>query len=125
VDHTKFGKQAFVHVGPVTDFTTIITDSGADPDQIAGLREAGVEVIVVNVDKQVANRQTQPPLGEPRGGWLRLGGNYSATGASATGATASAGSADVSAAASSTTTSAATVTLMCATTSRYSLMGTS
>jgi DeoR/GlpR family transcriptional regulator of sugar metabolism len=54
VDHTKFGKQAFVHVGPVTDFTTIITDSGADPDQIAGLREAGVEVIVVGVDKKVA-----------------------------------------------------------------------
>lgn len=51
VDHTKFGKQAFVFVGPVTDFTTIITDSGADPRQIAGLREAGVEVIVVDADK--------------------------------------------------------------------------
>jgi DeoR/GlpR family transcriptional regulator of sugar metabolism len=50
VDHTKLGKQAFVHVGPVTDFTTIITDSGADPAQVAGLREAGVEVIVVDVD---------------------------------------------------------------------------
>jgi DeoR/GlpR family transcriptional regulator of sugar metabolism len=56
VDHTKFGKQVFVHVGPVTDFTTIITDSGADPDQIAGLREAGVEAIVVDVDKKLPNR---------------------------------------------------------------------
>jgi DeoR family transcriptional regulator, fructose operon transcriptional repressor len=51
VDHTKFGKQAFVHVGPVTDFTMIITDSGTDPAQIAGLREAGVEVKVVDVDQ--------------------------------------------------------------------------
>lgn len=50
VDHTKFGKQAFVHVGPVTDFTTIITDSKTDPAQIAGLRDAGIEVIVVDFD---------------------------------------------------------------------------
>jgi DeoR/GlpR family transcriptional regulator of sugar metabolism len=48
-DHTKFGNQAFVYVGPITDFTTIITDSKTDPAQIAGLRDAGVEVIVVDV----------------------------------------------------------------------------
>lgn len=54
VDHSKFGKQAFVHVGPITDFTTIITDSGTDPAQIAGMRDAGVEVIVVDVDKHAA-----------------------------------------------------------------------
>jgi DeoR/GlpR family transcriptional regulator of sugar metabolism len=52
-DHTKFGKEAFLFVGPVTDFTTIITDSGTDPKQIAGLREAGVEVIVVEVAKEI------------------------------------------------------------------------
>jgi DeoR/GlpR family transcriptional regulator of sugar metabolism len=52
-DHTKFGKQAFVFVGPVTDFSTIITDSKTDPDQIAGLRDAGVEVIVVDIGKHV------------------------------------------------------------------------
>jgi DeoR family fructose operon transcriptional repressor len=51
VDHTKFGKQAFVHVGPISDFTTIITDSVTDPAQVAGLREAGIEVIVVDVDQ--------------------------------------------------------------------------
>lgn len=51
VDHTKFGNQAFVFVGPATDFTTIITDSKTDPAQIAGLREAGVEVIVVEAGK--------------------------------------------------------------------------
>lgn len=51
VDHSKFGKQAFVHLGPVTDFTTIITDSETDPKQIAGLRKAGVEVVVVNSEK--------------------------------------------------------------------------
>lgn len=54
VDHSKFGKQAFVHIGPITDFTTIITDSGTDPAQIAGMRDAGVEVVVVDVDKHAA-----------------------------------------------------------------------
>ncbi len=53
VDHTKFGKQAFVRVGPVNDFTTIITDSNTSPEQIAGLRDAGVEVVVVDIDKLV------------------------------------------------------------------------
>jgi DeoR family transcriptional regulator, fructose operon transcriptional repressor len=48
VDHSKFGNQAFVHLGPVTDFDTIITDSATDPGQIESLREAGVEVIVVD-----------------------------------------------------------------------------
>jgi DeoR/GlpR family transcriptional regulator of sugar metabolism len=50
-DHTKFGKQGFVFVGPITDFSTIITDSQTDPVQVAGLRDAGVEVIVVDVVK--------------------------------------------------------------------------
>lgn len=56
VDHTKFGNQAFAYVGPVTDFTTIITDSATDPAQIEGLREAGIEVIVVDVN-QNANQK--------------------------------------------------------------------
>ena len=54
VDHTKFGNSAFIHVGPVTDFATIITDSGTDPAQIAGLREAGVQVIVVDIDEEIS-----------------------------------------------------------------------
>jgi DeoR/GlpR family transcriptional regulator of sugar metabolism len=49
VDRSKFGKQAFVHVGPMSDFDTIITDSGTDPAYINALREAGVEVIVAEV----------------------------------------------------------------------------
>ena len=53
-DHTKFGNQAFVFVGPITDFTTIITDSKTDSAQIAGLRDAGVEVIVVEAGKETA-----------------------------------------------------------------------
>jgi DeoR/GlpR family transcriptional regulator of sugar metabolism len=54
VDHSKFGRQAFVHIGPITDFTTIITDSGTDPAQIAAMRDAGIEVVVVDVDKHAA-----------------------------------------------------------------------
>jgi DeoR family fructose operon transcriptional repressor len=53
-DHTKFKKEAFYHIGPIADFTTIITDSGTDPVQIAGLREAGLEVIVVDVKRNCA-----------------------------------------------------------------------
>jgi DeoR family fructose operon transcriptional repressor len=56
VDGTKFGKQAFVQVGPVSDFDTIITDSGADPAYINALRQAGVEVIVAEVEKTVKTR---------------------------------------------------------------------
>jgi DeoR/GlpR family transcriptional regulator of sugar metabolism len=45
-DHTKFGKQDFVFVGPVTDFQVIVTDSGTPQKSIAALREKGVDVLV-------------------------------------------------------------------------------
>ena len=45
-DHTKFGQKAFVHVAPIEEIHTIITDSGTDPNVIQELREKNIEVIV-------------------------------------------------------------------------------
>jgi DeoR family transcriptional regulator, fructose operon transcriptional repressor len=45
-DHSKFGNQGFAYVGPVTDITTLITDSATSPEHIQMLRDSGVQVIV-------------------------------------------------------------------------------
>jgi DeoR family fructose operon transcriptional repressor len=45
-DHTKFGRQRFAFVGPVTDIDILITDSGTDPKYVQELRDAGLQVIV-------------------------------------------------------------------------------
>jgi DeoR/GlpR family transcriptional regulator of sugar metabolism len=45
-DNSKFGKQCFAHVGPVTELTHLVTDWDADPAQLASLREQGVDVLV-------------------------------------------------------------------------------
>ena len=54
-DHSKFGKQSFAYVGPVSDINTLVTDSGTDAKYINDLREAGLEVIVAEV------QPAQPP----------------------------------------------------------------
>jgi DeoR/GlpR family transcriptional regulator of sugar metabolism len=46
VDHTKFGRQRFAFVGPVTDIDILVTDAGTDPRYIQELRDAGLQVIV-------------------------------------------------------------------------------
>jgi DeoR/GlpR family transcriptional regulator of sugar metabolism len=45
-DHGKFGRQSFAYVGPISDISTLVTDSGIDAAYMKQLREAGVEVIV-------------------------------------------------------------------------------
>jgi len=45
-DHTKFGRQRFAFVGPVTDIDILVTDSGTDPKYIQELRDAGLQVFV-------------------------------------------------------------------------------
>ena len=50
-DHSKFGTQSFAYVGPVADIDVLVTDSGTDPKYIKGLREAGVEVMVAEVQE--------------------------------------------------------------------------
>jgi DeoR family transcriptional regulator, fructose operon transcriptional repressor len=51
-DHSKFGNQGFAYVGPITDIDILVTDSGADPQYLRPLREAGVELILADVRKQ-------------------------------------------------------------------------
>ena len=55
-DHTKFGRQRFAFVGPVTDIDILITDSGTDPNYIKDLRDAGVQVIVAESRAKVTNQ---------------------------------------------------------------------
>jgi DeoR family fructose operon transcriptional repressor len=50
-DHSKFGTQSFAYVGPVTDIDVLVTDSGTDAKYIKSLRDAGVEVIVAEVQE--------------------------------------------------------------------------
>ena len=49
-DHTKFGRQRFAYVGPVTDIDILVTDSGTDTQYIRELRESGLQVIVADPD---------------------------------------------------------------------------
>lgn len=53
-DHTKFGRQRFAFVGPVTDIDILITDSGTDPNYIQELRDAGLQVIVAEFGRKKA-----------------------------------------------------------------------
>ena len=50
-DHTKFGRQNFAFVGPVTDLHVLVTDDQTDPQTVTEVRKAGVEVIVARVTK--------------------------------------------------------------------------
>lgn len=56
-DHGKFGRQSFAYVGPVTDLTTLVTDSGTRADYIKQLREAGLEVIVAQANTAPKTRK--------------------------------------------------------------------
>lgn len=53
-DHGKFGRQSFAYVGPATDITTLVTDSGTDPAYLKELREAGIQVIVADTGAKSA-----------------------------------------------------------------------
>lgn len=47
-DHTKFGRQRFAFVGPVSDIDILVTDAGTDPKYIQELRDAGLQVMVAD-----------------------------------------------------------------------------
>ncbi len=45
-DSSKLGLDSFVRVAPLAEVDTVITDSRANPDVVAELRDAGVEVLL-------------------------------------------------------------------------------
>ncbi|MBK7930043.1 MAG: DeoR/GlpR transcriptional regulator [Bryobacterales bacterium] len=45
-DYSKFGRQQFAFVGPVTDVDVLVTDSNTPASHLDAIREAGVHVIV-------------------------------------------------------------------------------
>ena len=53
-DHSKFGRQALVRVAPMTAVQRIVTTPGVDPDELAAIRDLGIEVIVVELDDDMA-----------------------------------------------------------------------
>lgn len=50
-DHTKFGKQNFAYIGPITDFDIIVTSSLTAEVHIDALRSAGIEVIIAEMSE--------------------------------------------------------------------------
>ncbi|MBM9469031.1 DeoR/GlpR family DNA-binding transcription regulator [Nakamurella leprariae] len=46
-DSTKIGRRAFAQVCPASTINTLVTDTGADPAQVAALTTAGIRVIQV------------------------------------------------------------------------------
>lgn len=45
-DASKIGRQGFKTIVPIADVDVLITDTAADPEQVAAIRAAGVEVIL-------------------------------------------------------------------------------
>jgi len=58
-DHTKIGHETMCQTVPLDRISTLITDAGIDVRQLAAIREAGVEVLVAEVDGPSAS--TGPP----------------------------------------------------------------
>ena len=56
-DHTKFGRQSFAFVGPVSDVHILVTDDRADGQELAEVRKAGVEVLLASVRKSDGSRE--------------------------------------------------------------------
>lgn len=47
VDSSKLGRKAFARICPTSQISTVITDTGADPGQVAALQALGIEVMIV------------------------------------------------------------------------------
>ena len=50
-DHTKFVKQNFTYVGPITDLDVVVTSSLTPEEHIEALRATGIKVVVAPVAK--------------------------------------------------------------------------
>lgn len=56
-DSSKFPKQGFAYVGPISVLTTLVTDSGADPAIVEEIRKAGVDVKIAQVSSLPENQR--------------------------------------------------------------------
>lgn len=66
-DHSKFGRQSFAYVGPVSDLTILVTDSGTDPSYVRDLEQAGVQVLIAKERAgSIASLRTQANLNEKK-----------------------------------------------------------
>jgi DeoR/GlpR family transcriptional regulator of sugar metabolism len=45
-DHSKFGRESLVRVAPINAVHRIVTSPGVDPDELAAIRDLGIEVLV-------------------------------------------------------------------------------
>jgi len=50
-DSSKFGRTTFASIGPLSSVDTIVTDSGVPKDMLHSLRERGLKVVLVDVDR--------------------------------------------------------------------------
>jgi len=49
-DSSKIGTRLNFHFGDLKDISYLVTDTKADPEEIARIQEAGVKVILVDPD---------------------------------------------------------------------------
>ena len=64
-EHTKFGRQSFAFVAPVTDIDILVTDNGVEQKYVDQLREMGVQVIIAEVKSEEASKvMSEIPLGK-------------------------------------------------------------
>lgn len=61
-DHSKFGKQCFAYVGPVTDINILVTDVLTEPKHLKELRDSGVQVLVAERDGALRGRRIQKQM---------------------------------------------------------------
>lgn len=55
-DHTKIGKVCLAPVAPLSRVSVVVTDSGADANQLQALQEKGIRVLVAPTGKDTAAR---------------------------------------------------------------------
>ncbi len=66
-DHSKFGHEALVRVAPITAVQRIISSPGIDPDEMAAIRDLGIDLIIADPAAPLADAQrSDAPLADAR-----------------------------------------------------------
>ncbi len=60
IDSRKLRQRSSMVVAPLSRITTVVTDSGAAPEELEMLRAAGIETVVVTADEAPAEAQAGP-----------------------------------------------------------------